>query len=508
MDIGSPQPTEKIVAEVCLKRHHSASYEGTEGRKPAKRAKMAMEVGVNGETPPHLSGFHNDDDDDDIDNGEDDNGDSPDRDSTTPSFSSTEDRGHLSAGGNGTRHRRRRRQSSGDSSGLQAIAGPTSFFGSHQPLSPNKSPSRMTGKVEFKPISLAPTVGRIILSPAKRKIDLSSTILSQFSDEKFKDLASAVSKITNTPPPPIHSSRTHIISGSHIASHMSVPAVSIPNAPKHTAAPDYGANTPPPEDVVQGSDNLNFLSQDRLPRVASGPPFPQHIEMVGDQPAAIPAPIPPQSSHLGTASSHLETALGSVGKEQYQNQTVTSLQLQSNKERNRDRERFANTPPPDYQPLFNKPQAPTTHQQTQLQASRYHRNNVNNVSEVGQAYPQQHQHVVEPRTYYNNNSSYSQQHEPRGQQHQGGWEHQQQQEEGETPHDPRRHSHGAEEHSNFSHGDGGRHIQFPLDGGGRGSGNNYLRGSYSQQHNKRDGGHEKKYMSGVGKQYPAEWYRK
>lgn len=481
MDISPPQATEKIVAEVCLKRHHSASHESTEAKPPAKRARMTMEVGVNGETPPHLSGFHADLDDDD----EEEEGDIPDRDSATPSFNLVEDRGHLTAGGGVAR---RRRQSSGDGSGLQTIAGPTSFFGSHQPLSPerSKSPSRMVGKTEFK---LLPSVVGGVLSPAKRSIDLSSAILSQFSDEKLKDLASAVSKITNKPTPSIRSGHSHAMSGASVIPYTSIPAVSIPSGPKHTPVPDYGANTPPPED--RSPDHLSFPSQDRLPRVASGPPFPQQMEVMGDRSAAIPPPIPPQAS-LTKKPTHLGTGAASVGEDQYRNQTVTPTQ--GNKEWNRDKERFANTPPPEFQPSFSNPQHPTlqqTHQQTQ--ASQYHGNNVN---ERVQAYPQQHQHAANPPTYYNNNS-YPQQH----QQHQGGWDHQQQ--ERGAPHDPRRHS--REGQSNFSRGDGRGHGHFPHGGGRRGAGNNYHQGSYGQQ--RRNVGNEKKYSSG-GNQYPTEWYRK
>lgn len=483
------------MAEVCLKRHHSASYDGEEVRQQSKRAKMTMEVGVNGETPPHLSGFRDDDD-----NGEDE-GDLQDQDSATPVLSSAEDVGRPSSAD--SRGTRRRRVSSGDGSRLQTITGPTSFFGSHQPLplEHHKSPPHTVARAENKPILLAPSVGGSVMSPTKGSLD---SILSQLSDEKLlKDLASAVSKITNKAPLTGHA---HIMSGVNISPHRSTPAVSIPSGQKTASVPDYGANTPPPEDVVQGSSHLDFPSQGRLPRVASGPPFPQ--EMRGDRPAAIPPP-PPAPLTKTTPTLVKPTDLGaaavSVSEEQYRNQTGTSLQP-SNPEWNRDEDRFANTPPPDYQPTFNYPQPPASQQtpqhQTQLQVTPHHG------SERRQAYPQQNQHPVDPRTFYNNNN-YPQQHAqfggqqqryPQQQQQQGGW-----QQHGRAPYDPRHHSQGGEGRSNISRGDSGGHSNFPH--GNRG--NNFHRGSYGQQRRGREFGQEKQYASGGGGgKYPSDWYRK
>ena len=443
-DISSPQPIEKIVTEVSVKRYHSASHEVTEVGHSAKRAKLVMEVGVNGETPPHVSGFQDGIMEGDSSTKTQDGG------STTPRFSS-EDTGrlHVASSGIGTK---RKRQSSGAEGGLQTIAGPTSFFGSHQPLSPEqaKNPSRVTGKVDTKP--QVPAHGHV-LSPSKTSINLSSTILSQFSKEKLKDLVSAVSKIANSTTP-LNLGGGHT---SSLGSHVGRPAVSTLSGQKRTVIPDYGANTPP-----EDSDHLDYPLQDRLPQVASGPPFPQQGNMRGSRPA--------------------------VGEQQYRNQNATSLQSQGNQEWNRDKaKRFANTPPPEFQ-AFNDYQSSAiqqTHQQ--IQAAPHHGNNGD---QRGQTYPQQHPHVVNPHMHYNSNS-YTQQHEQMQSQEACDYP----AEEGVNLYDPRRRYSREGEGHNGGRGRG----HFHRGRGGRGAmrGNQH-RGSYSQQ---RRGKYEKQ-------QYPAEWYRK
>ena len=471
----SPQHSEKINVEVCLKRHHStASFDSVDSRRPSKRSKLTIEVGVNGETPPRLTGFQ-----DDV--GEDDEGDSQELTPVIPM--TTESSQYVSPAGSSRGSSRQRKVSGGESnSQTPPITGPTSFFGSHQPLpveqpNPKVPPGLGGGKQDQNPLPVS--VGKPAISSSTR--GTLDSILSQLSDEKlFNDLASAVSKVTNKPPIGVQNTS---FSGASSASASS----------GAKPVPDYGANTPPPPEDLEPAHS-QLPSSERFPRVAGGPPFPQQgtTDARRERHAAISKAHP---SRIGIGTGN-------------QNKTGTPVQQSSPQEWNRDRERFANTPPPDYQPSFNFPQgagAPNMANQQPSQAGQYHGSN---------STYQQNQ-SVDPRSVYNNypqNQDQFRGQQQYSQQQQGVWDYSRKHGGGGrgSSYESSHHSQGEEKNSKFSHEDSRGHERLPHGDRSRGRGNSYRRGNYGPLRRGRDFRHDKHYSPGVKEEhnYPSGWYRK
>ena len=429
-EVTSPQQTEKIVAEVCLKRHHSGSLDGPESRRPAKRSRITTEVGVNGETPPRLTGFQDDMGDEEEEMNQ----------NTTPVVP-VENSHYVSptTGGGGDREssRQRRVSSSGE---MATIAGPTSFFGSHQPLMLDQDKDIIARPEKNSPASGSTEKA----SSTKGTLD---SIFSQLSDQKlFNDLASAVSKVTNKP------------FRAHSSSHSGAGASSSSTTQQ---VPDYGANTPPPEDLELAPSFIS--SHERIPRVASGAPFPSR------QGAASSSAPQGEALLLGGQPT---SASGGASK---QNQAAASQS--GSQEWRRDRERFANTPPPDYQPSFNFPQQGVG---GDAQAVQYQDSNSTA--------------PVDPRSAYS--SSYPQhQDQYRGEQQQR-WDYSRQE----------------------SHFQKGRNGSFPQEDGRFSSRERSTErgGAYRDRHDnyrqRRGRGfrHDKNFSQGSKSEskYPPEWYRK
>jgi len=429
------------VAEVCLKRHHSASLDSYESRRPAKRSKITVEVGINGETPPRLSGFQDDMVEDEEDVGQD----------TTPVLP-VENSHHASpTAGGGRESSRQRRVSGGD---IAAIAGPTSFFGSHQPLMLDQQKTK-AARPENSPAS-----GSVETAPStKGTLD---SIFSQLSDQKlFNDLASAVSKVTNKQ------------FRAHSSSRSGAGASSSSTVTNTQSVPDYGANTPPPEDLESAPPYIP--SHERMPRVASGA-----------------APFPRQ----GTASTVLpqgDALLGHLTGSGASSQSRALASQSESQEWKRDRERFANTPPPDYQPSLAFPQqgvgGAALDSTNQLpQAVQYQGSN-------STSYKQQ--APVDPRSAYGSRQQ-QQQYQQQQQQQQQHWDY-------------------GRQHNQEGHFRGGRNGSFPKEDGRFSHERSRQRGgAYRDRHDnygqRRGRGfrHDKNFSqdSKGDSKYPSEWYRK
>ena len=421
-----PSATEKITAEICIKRHHSASLDEGDTHPPPKRPRMAIEVGVGGETPPTLSGFQDDDY----------------QDLTSPTDNTTPAIIQLS-GGVASRSEKKegKENSSLPLSSEQASQNvQMSFYGEHRPL-PDPP---MSLDINPLPKSGSKETSSLPSGPLSTSGDLSS-ILSQLSDEKLlKDLASAVSTITNKPP---------ILAGLARCDDAGTPLHSrtsnaVPTS--NNSVSDYGANTPPPEDVIWAEERRASIPivplQEKLPQVFGGPPFPQQIRPAGSGQLAVQPP--PAQQQGGDRLSEWE----------------------------RDRERFANTPPPDFQPSF-------TYQQQAQEVPPYQRYH-DSVDQRGHPHhyrPLQNQGP--PHEYYNNYPPKHGDHYPQQQKWDLGQD--------RSQYDPRLRDHPH----------GGRGHNFPR--GGRGGGN-YP--SY-RHHGGRDSGRDKYHNRGERK-YPKEWYRK
>ncbi len=251
--------TQKINAEVCIKRHHSGSVteDHIDTKPPAKRARITIEVGVGGETPPHLGGFQDDDD----------------HGVTTPTYNSAKERGMAVELNDGNSSPSPVEQTS------QNVQ--MSFYGEHRPLSDPKPESQsshssiQTGtQHESKPA--VSTMAADKSAPISTSTTTTTTgggnlsaLLSQLSDEKLlKDLASAVSTISKKPSFSQASAVLTITDGNHAATPTHIAA--------RTGRVDYGANTPPLDDEEETNSSMpRVAGGPPMPRVAGGPPMPR-----------------------------------------------------------------------------------------------------------------------------------------------------------------------------------------------------------------------------------------
>ena len=468
---------------------------------PAKKSRMTVEVGVRGETPPRVSGFQDSEYQDT---------------STTPTFKDSSggvgvagvgsEAWALVGGGNSLVKLRPEKEvvkeepkSSVANQDAQKVQ--MSFYGEHRPL-PEPSPPEARSISKLPPPVAAPLMIKT-QSPAKAAPvalpadDNLSSILSKISDEKLlKDLASAVSTLTSKSVP--HSS----------------PASSLAPAPGASArrVPDYGANTPPPEDVLSPRKHPPQplpSTVDKLPRVAGGPPFPgQQVDATAAVPGNQFAPLP------------------SAAPVQNTNQSRDT-------EWHRDRERFANTPPPEFQSSFTyPPQQQAQQQQTQQQAYQqqqpqasqqqqayqqheYHNNyppnrGGHNIYQQQQPQPPQHQAPVQQtpqQNYYESTNTYlpTQQQQPPQQQY-GATGYQPQRDPREYRQDHTHYGGGDPRLRDQSH-DRERGYQQQQRGGGGGRG---YRGGFRGHRGGGGGGDRGKYHGNRGRgdrKYPKEWYR-
>lgn len=437
LDLHSPLNTQKITAEVCIKRHHSLSLDDSE-EPPAKRTRMTVEVGVRGETPPRTSGFQ----------------DSDYQESTTPTFKeSAGSDGWLSDDIDTTSSQSKQEEVTDKEAHTQKIQ--MSFYGEHRPLSPVDARS---SKLSVG----SPTKAAPLTLPAD---DSLSSILSKISDEKLlKDLASAVSTLTNK-------------ATSNSASSLRVPgvppAVLDPVAAASSArqVPDYGANTPPPEDILPQARKhppQPLPPLEKLPRVAGGPPFPQQIAAASNQFHQAPPPPDHNPNHRRDTSDY------------------------------RDRERFANTPPPEFQPSFTYPP-----QQQPYQQQQYHNNYPPNREGFQQPpqpphppIPQQQQGP--PHNYYESSNNYMPSQQPG---HGTGYLQQQ---------DPREHR--QQDHTHYND----PRLRDQSHARGRGYPPRQGEGDYPSYRGNSGGSrrddheHDDYHMTkgqGEDRKYPADWYR-